>query len=190
MKAAWLGTALIAVAAAAAPAGATTIASTYTPQGGGNWLASFSVTNDGLPASIGDFTIYFAPPLFSNLVLQGSPGSWDSIVVQPDAVLAAPGFLDSLAPSGGAIGSGATLGGFQVRFAFAGFGAPGSLKFDINDANFNVLFSGQTTVAVVPEPAAWALASAGLTLVGGCVGWRRRRGAAPSTQAVQQEHAA
>lgn len=133
------------------------INATYKPLSGNQWLVDFTVTGDGSPSVINDFTIYFSDASFASLSLALSPAGWDSLVVQTDTTLHSPGFLDSLALGTG-IGTGATVGGFEVKFSFLGAGTPGPLRFDINDANFHAIYSGLTTVTAVPEPeTAWLI---------------------------------
>lgn len=146
------------------------INATYKPLSGNQWLVDFTVTGDGSPSVINDFTIYFPDASFASLSLALSPAGWDSLVVQPDTTLHSPGFLDSLALGTG-IGTGASVGVFEVKFSFLGAGTPGPLRFDINDANFHAIYSGLTTVTAVPEPEiAWLL------LIGlGAVAGRRMR---------------
>lgn len=133
------------------------INATYHPLVGNQWAVDFTVTGDGSPSVINDFTIYFPDATFASLSLGASPVGWDSLIVQPDTTLHSPGFLDSLALGAG-IGTGASLGGFEVKFSFLGAGTPGPLRFDINDANFHAIYSGLTTVTAVPEPeTAWLM---------------------------------
>ena len=155
---------LAAAAAAAAAAAtlfaplsqATVINSVYTPLGGSTWLVDFTLVFDGSPSSITNFTVDF--PSFSNLVLVASPATWDTLLVQPDAGIPDPGYLDSLALTPAAALTAGSLGGFQVQFTFAG--TPGPLPFVISDATFTPVFAGVTTV--VPEPAAWLMFALGL----------------------------
>jgi len=133
------------------------INATYHPLVGNQWAVDFTVTGDGSPSVINDFTIYFPDATFASLSLAASPAGWDSLIVQPDTTLHSPGFLDSLALGAG-IGTGASLGGFEVKFSFLGGGSPPPLRFDINDANFHAIYSGLTSVTAVPEPeTAWLL---------------------------------
>lgn len=130
---------------------------------GNTWLADFTVVNDGNPGRITGFTIYFADDLLSNLSLLGAPSTWDSLLVPPDAALSAAAFLDSFVISDAdAIGAGGSQGGFRVQFDYLRGAVPPALSFDINDASFNVLFSGTTQVSAVAEPASMLLASLGL----------------------------
>ena len=152
---------------------AASIAATFHQMTGNQWIGDFVVTGDGSPSVISDFTIYFPDTSFAALSLGASPAGWDSLIVQPDATLHSPGFLDSLALGSG-IGAGASVSGFEVKFNFLGAGSPLPLRFDINDANFHAIYSGLTTVtpvAAVPEPeTAW------LILVGiGALAGRRMR---------------
>jgi len=149
---------------------AASISVTFQHLAGSQWMGDFVVTGDGSPSVINDFTIYFPDASFASLSLALSPAGWDSLVVQPDTTLHSPGFLDSLALGTG-IGTGASVGVFEVKFSFLGAGTPGPLRFDINDANFHAIYSGLTTVTAVPEPEiAWLL------LIGlGAVAGRRMR---------------
>jgi len=149
---------------------AASISVTFHQMAGSQWIGDFVVTGDGSPSVINDFTIYFPDASFAALSLGASPAGWDSLIVQPDTSLHSPGFLDSLALGTG-IGTGTSIGGFEVKFSFLGAGAPLPLRFDINDANFHAVYSGLTTVTAVPEPeVAW------LVLVGlGAVAGRRLR---------------
>ena len=137
-------------------AAAASISASYHQVAGNHWFADFVVTGDGAPSVINDFTIYFPDTSFASLVLNSSPANWDSLIIQPDTTLHSPGFLDSLALGSG-IATGTSLGGFEVAFSYLGEGTPPALNFDINDANFQPLFSG-LTVAAVPEPeVAWLM---------------------------------
>lgn len=163
---------LIGAAALIAPLHAVSagINATYHPLSANQWAVDFTVTGDGSPAVINDFTIYFPDATFASLSLAASPAGWDSLVVQPDTTLHSPGFLDSLALGAG-IGNGASLGGFEVKFSFLGAGTPGPLRFDINDADFKAVYSGLTSVTAVPE-----VETAWLVLLGlGALAGRRMR---------------
>lgn len=144
---------------------AASISSVYQWQGGGTWLASFKVQNEGLPGALDWFTVYFPETQFSNLVLLSSPNGWDTLVIQPDVSLSSAGMFDSLAFDSG-VPSGGSQGGFRMSFSYFGEGAPGSLAFDINDKDLNVIFSGQT-VAEVPEPSGLLLAALGVAALWG-----------------------
>ncbi len=165
---------LAALALAATTSQATVINSTYTRTGASSWLASFTVVNDGTPATFAGFTIDL--PNATNLVLVASPSTWDSIVAQPDAALSDPGFFDSFAISASNwLAIGQSLGGFKVSFDYLAGTQPGALPFLVYNAAFTPLFGGATTVtAAVPEPAtAGVLAVAGA----GLLARRRRRSA-------------
>jgi len=148
-----LGTAILVAPLCAAAA---SISASYHQTVGNRWFADFVVTGDGSPSLIKNFTIYFPDTSFAALVLDTSPAGWDSLIAQPDTTLHSPGFLDSLALGSG-IPTGASVGGFEVAFNYLGQGTPPALHFDINDANFQPVFSG-ITVAAVPEPEiAWLM---------------------------------
>lgn len=148
---------------------AASIAATFHQMTGNQWIGDFVVTGDGSPSVISDFTIYFPDTSFAALSLGASPAGWDSLIVQPDATLHSPGFLDSLALGSG-IGAGASVSGFEVKFNFLGAGSPLPLRFDINDANFHAIYSGLTTVTpitAVPEPEVAWLVLVGLGALAG-----------------------
>jgi len=171
-RARWFAPALLALAIGQG-ADAATINSSFTPLGGNGWTVDFTVLADGTPASLSGFTVFFPETDFSNLVVLGSPVSWDSLVAQPDSGIPAPGFFDSVMLNRSlGLTAGQSQGGFAVKFDYQGAAAPGSLYFEITDENFQLLASGQT--AVVPEPASWAQLCAGLGLIGLLL---RRRGA-------------
>jgi hypothetical protein len=148
-------------------AAAASISASYHQVAGNHWFADFVVTGDSSPSVINDFTVYFPDTSFAALALNSSPANWDSLIIQPDTTLHSPGFLDSLALGSG-IASGASLGGFEVAFNYLGQGTPPALHFDINDANFQPVFSG-ITVAAVPEPEmAWLMLLGLGAVVGTC----------------------
>lgn len=158
---------LLAAALAASQTQAARLDSRYTPNGGNSWNVELVISGDGSPAQISGFTTYFAETLFENLELLSSPGHWDSLVIQPDPGLPAAGYLDALVlDTASSLGSGQSQGGFVLRFSYLGGGAPTSLPFEIVDTNFQVLFSGQSQVAVVPEPALWLQLLGGLAALG------------------------
>lgn len=135
--------------------------------GGNTWTAAFSITNDGAPPDFGSFTIYFDWTRASNLSLLASPATWDTIVIQPDAGVPADGFLDALVlDPADALTAGQSLGGFEIAFDWAGASAPLGFDFTINDANYNVVFSGVTQSEItpnsVPEPSTVLLGLTGL----------------------------
>ena len=162
-------------------AGACAQAATMTAEvspAGPSWQAQLTVINDGAPAQIGHFTLYFDEALFSGLALLQSPAGWDSAVVQPDTAIPAPGFLDAVVlASTPPLALGQQQGGFTMQFAYSGIGVPASLRYEIVDDNFNVLFQGLTVA--VPEPAGWQFG-----LLGGAalLGWRRTRPAGARRQ--------
>ena len=127
---------------------------------GQHYSAAVEVVNDGNPASLSGFTLYFDETRFTNLSLTGSPSTWNSLLIQPDLGIPAAGFLDAFAIDPlDALQLGQSQGGFNFTFVFIGQGLPGAMAFDINDANYNVLFSGISfnrfvTTNLVPEPGA------------------------------------
>ena len=87
-------------------------------------------------------------------------------MIQPDPGLPAAGFVDGLAlDSANALSVGKNQSGFVVNFTYLAPTTPGSLPFDVLDANFQLIASGGSTASVVtssiPEPSAvllWSLA--------------------------------
>ncbi|QEY13686.1 PEP-CTERM sorting domain-containing protein [Cellvibrio sp. KY-YJ-3] len=114
------------------------------------WTMDLTIHNDQPDQFIHEFTVFFAPELFADLTIVASPFTWDSLVVQPDALLG-DGFLDSYSFTGLAFGD--ALSGFKIAFSYAGFDAPGALDFLVYDADFSPLGEGQTRVVTqaVPE---------------------------------------
>lgn len=144
---------------------ATVISSTYAPLGGGSWLVDFTVTNDGTPATFAGFTIDI--PEATNLVVRGSPSTWDSLVFQPDPNLPDVGAFDSFVKSASnALVPGQSIGGFQMAFSYTSGARPGPLPFVVYSETFTPLFAGTTTIPAIPEPPMVFLAALGLTFVG------------------------
>ena len=74
---------------------------------------------------------------------------WDILVIQPDPLLFADaGTYDALA----LVDSPSLADSFSVDFIWLGEGVPSIQNFEIHDANFEVIASGNT-VSTVPLPA-------------------------------------
>lgn len=159
-----------------AAAQAAVIESAFAPLGGNTWSVDLRVLNDGAPATISGFTVYFDEARFANLSLAASPAGWDSLLLPPDLALPADGFLDAQAlDASDELSLGQWGGPWVVQFDYLGGGAPGALPFDIVARDFSVLFSGLTQrPAQVAEPHQLALIGLGLLA---CAGTRRRRSA-------------
>jgi hypothetical protein len=145
----------------AAPALAAAVTYQATALGGDAWRYDYVVKNDGSPASIDEFTIFFELGLYADLAVAASPAGWDAQVVQPDSNIPADGFFDALALGAGLLSGEEAL--FSVTFTYSGPGTPGTQSFDVVDPlTFNVIESGRTAAAaVVPEPGtAWLLLAA------------------------------
>lgn|GEM_PF-440755 len=148
----------------------------FTPSllGGNQWKYDYTVAAAVADPTTDEFTIFFDPTRYANLVVTAAPLGWDALVIQPDAGIPADGFFDALALVVG-IGTGTSLGGFAVSFDFLATGTPGVQRFDIVDPNtFASVSSGFTTAAVitpdpptsnVPEPNTLALAGLALALL-------------------------
>ncbi len=127
------------------------------------WNASFTLSSGVFQANQG-FTIYFEPLLSSDISapLAPIPAGWDVLSIQPDPLLAAPGFLDGLA----LINNPSFSQPFSVNFVWHGAVAPGAQRFETYKLNggFAITATGQTTVSTIPEVGngfgtGWALAA-------------------------------
>lgn len=167
-----LGAVCAALLACASSSHAAQIQTTFSQVAANTWDVSFEVTaNAG--QTIEAFSVYFDWTKASNILVQASPGNWDSLAIQGDALLSSDGIFDSL-PIGPGISAGTSLSGFAARFDWADTTAPAALRFTINDpVTFGVLEPGFTVMAApVPEPAAWLLM---LTALGAGATLRRTR---------------
>lgn len=146
------------------PASAAVVGANFTQQSGSAWTVDLSITNDGTPAEITGFTVYFSESLFADLVVDASPAAWDSIAIQPDLVLGAGYFDTFLLDPSAPLALGQTQAGFRVAFTFLGADAPPMLDYDIVDQSFQILESGVTIPPInnVPEPTSLALVSLAL----------------------------
>jgi len=165
------------LASLALPSFATRVEYSLDNLGGGSWRYNYTVLAEVGDPAVEEFTIYFDALVTSDLMVFASPASWDSIVVQPEPILPADGYFDSLAVSG--LSPLQSAGGFSVNFTYLGIGTPGSQRFDVIDpSTFETLVSGFTQVAGdvdppvdVPEPHSGALIALGLA----CVAIAKRR---------------
>ncbi len=110
------------------------------------------------------FDIFFDPTLYR--LLQDPPpavnAGWDVLVLQPDPLLPDAGRYDALA-----VVNGPSLSDlFTLNFVWLGTGTPGAQPFEVFDASFHVIASGQTSPAgqpsPVPEPATLTLVAVGV----------------------------
>lgn len=165
MKRSLIAAVVAACSLSASLAQATVISTAYTSLGGNAWMADFSILNDGSPAAFAGFTIDL--PSATNLVLLGSPGTWDSWVAQADTGLQDDASFDSsVFQAGDALAVGQSIGGFKVSFNYTAGAMPGAMPFITYDADYNTLSVGLTTVTAVPEPATTVLAALGLGVLG------------------------
>ena len=136
------------------------------------WDVEFRLANSGLLPALTGFTVYFPHTEFQTMSLSASPVAWDSLVIQPDVALQSPGFLDSvlLNPAQPLL-PGQSQGGFVARFEYLGAAPLPMLTFEIVDLEFNVLYSG--TTSLVPEPTTAIILALGLVALG--VRLRRRK---------------
>lgn len=91
------------------------------------------------------FSLYFSETLFANLDIIFSPAAWDSLVVQPDALLGA-GLFDSYNPAG------LSSGFARVSFTYLSTIPFDALAYDFYDADFSVVESGSSTNVTTPVP--------------------------------------
>jgi hypothetical protein len=131
--------------------------------GAGQWEYTYAVGNidlaeNGTPAAIKEFTVWFDPAFYSNLVVITTPlsASWDSIVLQPEPVLHDAGAYDALVKSGNlGISAGQIVRGFSVKFNWLGQGSPDAQRYEIiNPLTFKTVDAGTT---IAPEPASAAI---------------------------------
>ncbi len=139
-------------------------------QGAGNhWTVKFDITNDGSLPEVSNFTVYFDWAYASNLQLLASPGTWDTIVIEPDTALSSDGFVDALVLDPvDALLTSQSLGGFELEFDWAAAASPASFQFTVNDPDtLEVLESGSSIRAAhsIPEPATGWVAALGLGLI-------------------------
>lgn len=91
------------------------------------------------------FSLYFSETLFADLDIIFSPADWDSLVVQPDALLGA-GLFDSYNPAG--LSSGIA----RVSFTYLSTLPFDVLAYDFYDADFSIVESGSSTNVTTPVP--------------------------------------
>jgi hypothetical protein len=162
----WL---MLTLAASASQAGV--ITTTYQQVSGSDWYVDLHLMGDDIPTTPSGFTVYFDENIFSDLIAIATPDeTWDTLVIQPDLNIPAPGFYDAYLTTGqGFAFHDAT--GFRVGFSYFGTDRPPQLTFDIVDANYQVLFSGVTKPLIdlptteVPEPNTIILLALGLLVI-------------------------
>lgn len=103
------------------------------------------------------FSLHFSETLFSNLTIITSPSEWDSIVFQPDALLGA-GVFDNYNLAG------LSSGFARISFTYLSDLPFQALAYDLYDADFNILASGDSTnvTTQVPESSSIILFMLGL----------------------------
>jgi hypothetical protein len=157
------------------------ITSVFTPLGGVKWSMELGVLNDNSGIPVAEFTVYLPATNFVHLEVTGGPSTWDTIVIQPDPGVPAPGFVDGLVLNvADALALGNAIGGFTVTFELLGATTPYALPFDLYDVDFNLLESGTTIARIVnpgttlPEPSTGWLVL--LALIGTLIGSNQRSG--------------
>lgn len=156
-------TAAVGLACLTMTASAAVISYNPTPVGGTQWRFDYGVSAEIGGSPIYEFTIFFDPAMYSNLVVLAAPAGWDALAIEPDPGIPADGFFDALALGAG-IDPGNSLTGFSVSFDFLGAGSPGSQRFEIVDPDTFVTIDAGMTVALndpspgqIPEPGGFAL---------------------------------
>ena len=134
------------------------------------WQSSYTLSGFVFQANQG-FTIYSAYNLYKNLSAASVHPDWDLLVIQPDTGIPADGFYDNLA-----LVNGASLSApFILDFVWLGLGTPGAQAFQIYDltGGFQILNSGTTQSAAVPESGGWLLTAIWIALLVGLESLRR-----------------
>lgn len=136
-----------------------------TALGADNWRYSYVLSNVTDPVDFDEFTVYFDLPGALSITSFTTPAGWSPLTVQPDLGLPASGFVDAINLAGN-LPAGAVVH-FSVDFIAAANATPGAQSFElVLSSPFQVVYSGTTTLAPVPEPAGAALMLAGLAALG------------------------
>lgn len=119
------------------------------------WQYEYTVSDNTF--NIGEvFTIWFDLDLYERITPISANAEWDPIALQPD-----PGIPDDGAYDAEALINNASLSdAFVVSFLWLGSDAPGTQSFEVYDADFNLIESGET--APIPEPGTIVLLGIGL----------------------------
>jgi hypothetical protein len=95
--------------------------------------------------NLSGFSLYFSETLFANLDIIFSPAAWDSLVVQPDALLGA-GLFDSYNPAG------LSSGFARMSFTYLSDLPFQTLAYDFYDVDFSIVESGSSINVTTPVP--------------------------------------
>ena len=118
-------------------------------------------------------TLIYDHTRFADLQLGSVDAVLSELVIQPDTGLAADGLVELTAMS-------ALAPSFSTQFDLD-FVRTGALAdhhpYEVFDDGFNVIASGNATLAPIPEPSVAALMVSGIVLV---AAWRRRSATPPS----------
>jgi hypothetical protein len=109
---------------------------------------------DGVFLPAGTY-VYFDANLYGTLSAASAPNAdWDVIILQQPNPVNVPPFDQGIFDAGARTDNPSLSGAFSVSFINLGAGTPGSQRFEVFDAETNLVDSGFTQeVRGIPEPA-------------------------------------
>jgi len=161
----WALTGLCSYALAMSAAHAVSVEYTLTDLGSDVWRYDFALINSPAAPSFDEFTIYFPSDKYSSIALVSSAPDWDPLVIQPDPGIPADGYFDGLSTTG-PMPDDSVATGFVLTFSFLAGMRPDGQRFDLIDSStFDIVYSGTTVAAAVPEPQTYLMLAFGLGLI-------------------------